>query len=225
MANWTGWIPTAPCACCCWLWAGVLNVALFRLLLFLCIPCILCVSLSFDALIIVFTHAPFSPPLPFPTFFCLWGKKNCGICWEAAVKGAVWDRQCYRECCHTVPYNALKTAGFLFCLSKRSIWGQLGSSAFQFASFLMCCFAVIAVTVPRAVIPDKAGVELAQNKALQTQGARTSGSQHNLTLQLCSCCWAQSPHIDICWANCRHKVPQRRQSLCLFEKVVTKDAS
>ena len=122
--------------------------------------------------------------------------------WAVAVKGAVWLWQCYWECCHTVPYHAQKTAGFLFCLSKRSIQAQPGSSAFQSTSLLMCWSAVIAVTVPRAVISDKASIELAQRKALQTQVAWMSGSQHNFALQLC---WAQSPHIGIGWTICRHR--------------------
>lgn len=83
----------------------------------------------------------------------------------------------------SVAYISPKTAGFLFGLSHRSICGQLGSATNQFVSFSMCCFAVIAVTVPHAVIPDKAGVELAHSKALHTQVAWASGSQHNPTLQ------------------------------------------
>lgn len=32
--------------------------------------------------------------------------------------------------------------------------------------------------------------------------ARSAGSQHYLTPQLCSSCWTLSPHIDLGWANC-----------------------
>lgn len=112
----------------------------------------------------------------------------------------------------SVAYISPKTAGFLFGLSHRSICGQLGSATNQFVSFLMCCFAVIAVTVPHAVIPDKAGVELAHSKALHTQvaWAHTGSVGIGLSAQpdstaYSSSCRAQPPHVGKGCAHCRHR--------------------